>query len=362
MSALHEAFDEIAADVPAYGDLDRAIEQADHERHRRRLGVVAGLAAAAAVVAVVIGVLAVTRDGNDAPRPIGPSPTPTDHQTAIDPAQRNGRITGARRYFGPKVSNYQWRSFDPVSEIGLFVTAVDPDRSYDIEGLAVVGPTGPVATLTCARDLQCSPEEDWLSYAAALGPGADEITVESGDRTAQVIGYDGTLRRTLDLTATIPDGGAITGLGWSPDGGRLAVVDSSHQVWLVDGGDSASELAHRATVWGNPLWSPDGKTLLLDVQIGRTYGADVVALRLPPDGAADPVIAQTLYRSSRHFDWAGNLAWSPDGTRIAVRTRIPGSPGSAMSHRITVISAEDGTTISQHPNITGWLIWAAREG
>ncbi len=63
MSGLREAFEEIVADVPVYGDLDRAIEQADRER-RRRYGVVAGLAVAA-VVAVIVGVLAVTGDRTD---------------------------------------------------------------------------------------------------------------------------------------------------------------------------------------------------------------------------------------------------------------------------------------------------------
>lgn len=75
MSGLREAFDEIVADVPVYGDLDRAIEQAERERWRR-YGVVAGLAAAAAVVAVIVGMLAVTRDTDTAP-PISPSPSPT---------------------------------------------------------------------------------------------------------------------------------------------------------------------------------------------------------------------------------------------------------------------------------------------
>jgi Tol biopolymer transport system component len=42
--------------------------------------------------------------------------------------------------------------------------------------------------------------------------------------------------------------------------------------------------------------------------------------------------AQVLYRSNRHFDWAGNVAWSPDGTRIAVRTK----------DGVVEISAEDG--------------------
>ena len=35
MSGLHEAFDEIVARVPVYGDLDGAIEQAEQERRRR---------------------------------------------------------------------------------------------------------------------------------------------------------------------------------------------------------------------------------------------------------------------------------------------------------------------------------------
>ena len=80
MSGLHEAFDEIVVDGPVYGDLDRAIEQADRERHRR-YGVVASLAAAAAVVAVIIGVLAMNGDRDTSPQPIGPTPTPTPTPT-----------------------------------------------------------------------------------------------------------------------------------------------------------------------------------------------------------------------------------------------------------------------------------------
>lgn len=72
MSGLHEKFDEIVAGVPVYGDLDRAIEQAERER-RHRYGVVAGLAAAAAVVVVIVGMLAVTRDGDDSRQPIDPA-------------------------------------------------------------------------------------------------------------------------------------------------------------------------------------------------------------------------------------------------------------------------------------------------
>jgi hypothetical protein len=97
MSGLREAFDEIVADVPVYGDLDRAIEQAERER-RRRYGVVAGLAAAAAVVAVVVGMLTLTRDTDTAPPVLPrPSPTPTKTQgpdtwvdTAMTPTKGSG--------------------------------------------------------------------------------------------------------------------------------------------------------------------------------------------------------------------------------------------------------------------------------
>jgi hypothetical protein len=80
MSGLREAFDEIVADVPVYGDLGRAIEQADRER-RRRHGVAAVLVAAAAAVAVIVGVLAGTRDGSDSQQPIGPVTTPAPTST-----------------------------------------------------------------------------------------------------------------------------------------------------------------------------------------------------------------------------------------------------------------------------------------
>ena len=90
MSGLHEAFDEIVADVPVYGDLDRAIEQAKQER-RRRLGLVAGLSAAAAVLVLIAGALVVTGDDEaDSPSPIGPSPTPTESTSA--PAEWTGPV------------------------------------------------------------------------------------------------------------------------------------------------------------------------------------------------------------------------------------------------------------------------------
>jgi hypothetical protein len=306
------------------------------------------------------------------------SPPTTSSATAPDAVPLNGQVTDAETYFGVNAHSYGWRSFDPVSETGLFVTGPVGNADYELRRLAVVGRTGRIATLTC-RELPCA-QSSWLSYPAALGPGTDEVTVRAGERTAQVIGYDGTWRRTLDLGGTTAAGAEVWGLRWSPDGRRRAVFTHRDvadrgfcRMWLVDRGSGHAQLAYSlsspgaprdthdatdvdgkgcfwgATGWG---WSPDGKTLLLEVRTRNSpYGAEVVVLRLQPDGAADPVIARTLYHSNRHFDWAGNVAWSPDGTRIAVRTR----------KHITEISAEDGSVLARHPQIEGWLIWPAKE-
>lgn len=104
MSGLREAFDELVADVPVYGDLDRAIERADRERRRQR-GLLAGLAAAAAVVAVVVGVLAVTRSEGGSKEPVGPT-TPTP-----------GRTQGAHTWADTAVTvrdGYGWEVANPL--------------------------------------------------------------------------------------------------------------------------------------------------------------------------------------------------------------------------------------------------------
>lgn len=325
----------------------------------------------------------------------------TSHSAATSSSPRaapmtNGRLTSAERYLAGEAHGYDWRAFDPVTGTGLFAIAADPEstdrnRRRGAAGLGVVRRSGRVATLTCGTVLPCSPEDGYLSQVATLGPGEDEVTVRSDDDTAQVIGFDGTFRETVDLTRTTTTGAVVTNLRWTPDGSLLAVVTGEDRgkqglrgvtrVWLVDGASGGARLAYsmlsdatragridttgfdrQGRVWtpGWSLgWSPDGQTLLLDVLTGHSYGADVVALRRQPEGAAEPVLPQRLYHSNKSFDWWGNLAWSPDGSRIAVRTMVPRA--STGQHRVTVISAEDGRVVAQHRHIDGWLIWSARD-
>ena len=289
--------------------------------------------------------------------------TPTTRGTPVV----NGRITTVQRQLGRDVGSYHWLAFDNSSSTGLFVSYRScrqcRPRHIDVARLTVVGPAGRLATTVCSDRPPCRARRN--GNAATLGPAADEVTVESGDRSLSVIGYDGTLRRTIDLTDALARRDDVGGLAWSPDGGHLAVLTHRGRrgtdFWLVEG-DEPATLAY---TFGNPFaghaaWSPDGASLVFEALLPsrrhrgwiRDTGADVVVLHRSPEGRPPAMTLQTRYRSDRHFDWAGNIAWSPDGTRIAVRT----------GEGVVEISAQDGDELARHPQtrkLGGWLIWVA---
>jgi hypothetical protein len=290
-----------------------------------------------------------------------------------------GRVGEADTRFGVRVGGYAWRSFDPVSDTGLYLRRGTCTDCFDVfDGFTVVGRRGPVATLTCGSDVDCPRGGDWINVAGTLGPGEREVTVETGDREAQVLGYDGKVHRTLDLSGTLAPGERMNGMAWSARSGVLAVLTRQlgggaqvGRVWLVFPSGKArlayttmkvvsqsgsapvtlrpEDFDRDGFLWSLGGWSPDGQVLLLDVipGTGPDDGADVVALRMQPAEAERPAAVKTLYHSDRNFDSAGNLAWSPDGTRVAVRARS----------RIVEISPDDGRVLAQRPEIVGWLVW-----
>jgi hypothetical protein len=370
MSGLREAFDEIVADVPVYGALDRAIEQADRER-RHRNGRVAGLAAAAVVVAVIVGALAITRDGSDSQRPIGPS-TPTEkttQTTAPANAMVNGRIQDIEDY----LTRARPACDDCYVEGGAFNqdtgTLLVTSRRRDVlggpVGISVVGADGLHADLSCPGDFACRTQ----SGAETLGPGADELTVSSSDGEVQVIGYDGTVRRTIDLSAVLDESSEVGDLAWSPDGSRLAVITSRcpapvggtcpsefssdgrvAHVWLVDRDGGDPQRVHTASYTGplggkHPLayiwsleWSPDGRRLGFIEELARLGGVEeslsirAVSLLLPEPGQEGPGTAMTLYDyATRHP--SGGQGPRP-GARAVGRGRERPGPAPLRVHHV----------------------------
>lgn len=348
----------------------------DVRRGRRRVrrnralvtsGVAIGVTAAVALVTLLTGGV---RDTT--PQPTVPAPT----TAPTAPAPTNGHLTSAGKHFGVVHDGYEWRAFDAAHDRGLFASrpgcdSVCPEKQPT---LVVITPSGQVASLRCS----CPQGRLWLDGSATLGPGPAELTVPVDGRRLRVVAYDGAVHRTIDLRSSLAPDEQIIKSAWSADGHTLAVVTGQvkggagiSRVWLVDtagrvqlayalmnwqGGPGAPPLTLRtedfdgtggiATLNG---WSPDGTALLLDVRPqGRSqYGSRAVVLRMQPAGAPRPARIQTLYSSDRHFDWANSLAWSPDGTRIAVRTQA----------HIVEISPVDGRLLASRPPEDGWLIW-----
>lgn len=89
MNPLRAALDEMAANIPVYGDLDRAIEQVEHERRRRR--VLASLSVAAAVLLVIAGTLIGARALDSSSRPIAPLQEPSAAPLLVEGPLSPGR-------------------------------------------------------------------------------------------------------------------------------------------------------------------------------------------------------------------------------------------------------------------------------
>jgi hypothetical protein len=279
---------------------------------------------------------------------------------------------------------YTWDAFDQDTGSFLYV-------AQSIPRVWVVGADGLIAEFDCPPSSSCGANE-----METFGPGPDEVTVPSADtsgpqrgrilhsRSVHVIGFDGKVRDTLDISVAVTQGPRLSDLAWSPDGSRLAISTESDdldcdpcegKVWILDrdGGDPQlvfTERTSEAVVLRDLAWSPDGDTLGLLVAYGG-YGSGssdpesaeqvwprLVAVRMPSN---QPVRAETL---KVYDDWAPPekvfvvpddyhiafpFAWSPDGTRIAVI----GGGG------ITEISAENGEVLARHEAVgaEGPLAW-----
>jgi dipeptidyl aminopeptidase/acylaminoacyl peptidase len=234
--------------------------------------------------------------------------------------------------------SYHWDAFD--QDTGSFLYAAE-SRPH----VWVVGEGGLVAEFDCPPSSGCEQNQ-----MGTFGPGPDEITVPSADfLSAHVIGFDGTLRDTLDISRFF-QGQIISDLAWSPDGSRLAVSTQNTtrcdrsggpcgRVWIFDRDGSEPQLAYtdRTTRFGglrDLAWSPDGDNVALLVGpqgglcTGRMLWPRLVVLRVAP---GEPDRAETLkvYDDepnatvcilSDHYHLAFPFAWSPDGTRRRTST------------------------------------------
>ena len=146
------------------------------------------------------------------------------------------------------------------------------------------------ATLATAVTLSAS--------AVPAPPGNGAIVVESQGRLYAVDPGTGFER----------DLGPGSAASWSPDGGRIAFLDSG-AVSVMDADGTNRRRLGAGTADRRPVWSPDGRRLAL---VSGQLGSALLAI-------VDADTGERRELSAAAVNWPP--AWSPDGTRIAY-TRV----------------------------------------
>jgi Tol biopolymer transport system component len=196
-----------------------------------------------------------------------------------------------------------------------------------------------------------------LTLAVAIGLLATMLATPA---SAAYIGSNGRLAfvRANQIYTVAPSGQAedqLTSVGknirpkWSPDGRRIAYVketaDGSRDVWVMSAtGTNKTRVTDLGNVTTEPTWSPDGTTLAFAAddfdnpafsQLYTINSTEPFGSPTPIQGyltdcsdcplSTDPPSAdlQTIYVD--RF-----LAWSPDGSRIAVFNHDEGEFDSAI--------------------------------
>ena len=205
-----------------------------------------------------------------------------------------------------------------------------------------------VGSLGLDRELQAHPAFAWH-------PDGVQLAVTEG---ASILIQDSSGNSRL-LEDSDTDGTKIFGIAYAPDGKRLACVSASGRIWTVDTNsgallkvyDSGSEVISYPDLTAKSVaWSPDGtwlagigsgkKVKIWDEESGKEvaqkirgkFGKSLVIAWAPKiNGAAKLAVAGTndqllvidpskrqIVNQTVHGGWTTGLAWSPDGTQLAV--------------------------------------------
>jgi TolB protein len=203
--------------------------------------------------------------------------------------------------------------------------------------------------------------------AGLLGPTGPALAASSGENGKMAL-EDGYRIYTED-----PDGSSRTLLtggsepAWSPDGARIAFSDTGYDesgasstagVYIVnaDGTGRTRLSSDSARSDSHPVWSPDGTRVAfvgtyLECSDLHCHPASRKIYVAQADGSEQTPVAE-----GRVMD--DDLAWSPDGTRIAFATDRNGDNG-LYEYEIYVMGADgSGQTLLTTSNFLPDLTWA----
>ena len=203
-------------------------------------------------------------------------------------------------------------------------------RSIDGDALVLIDPaTGDRANLGEAAgdvtSLAWSPDGTRIAYGAVPTGTRDEYSpVPRG--SVYSVGVGGGAHSLLASSVGYVSGGETgSGIRWSPDGARIAVLTEAREtrLYLMNADGSDLDLLTKGVViehvLGSPglVWSPDGTRMAYATFSGDRDGLQI--WNASPDGSAPVLVFESPPAPEAGIWFAGGPVWSPDGTRIAFR-------------------------------------------
>ena len=182
--------------------------------------------------------------------------------------------------------------------------------------------------------LAWSPDGTRIAYAT-VPTGSPDGTRKGSVYTVSVDGGEHAL--IAESIGYVPGGEEGSGIQWSPDGTRIAVLADSGPgfprgtLYVMDpDGSDRRPLAEGVLIehiLGSPniVWSPDGRSIAYATV--SDAGDHLRIWSAPVDGSAPVLVFDATDEggpTGRPSGLAGGPVWSPDGTRIAFRYSRPG--------------------------------------
>lgn len=348
MNELKELLDREAHRVGADPDaFDSVLRVRDRRQRDRRIGtVVLSLAVFGAVIAFLVGTIGTPRS-----LPANPTPTTASHHNGEIAVRANVGDEGAIIQIDPTtghevtlpIAGVEGWPHGPITDL-----AWSPDGmtlAYVLDGVWVLdASSGESRKITpCGNGPH--------SCTVAWSPDGSSIAV-AHDSEIELVSADGSHRTNL---IPLGSGSTVRHPTWSPEGGRIAFVASvngpegSGGLYAIDRSGSGLQLlvdlppGDTLGVW-MPEWSPDGSKIayLSSGEWSKDKGWLLNVTVVDADGS-DPT---EILQAGRCFclGFAPGLAWSPDGTKMALVIPGPGpGPGPNLAADGLYVMDADGT-------------------
>jgi Tol biopolymer transport system component len=200
-----------------------------------------------------------------------------------------------------------------------------------------------------------SPDGRFVAYGFTIRP--PDADMADGREGLVVVDVSGNRKPHVIVTAE-----TFLTVQWSPDGSKLAYVDSEGKYTCCvlhvvnrDGRGDRMLTGNQLRQAINPTWSPDGRSIAY-----CSCGQGAIDLRvIAIDGSTDRTVATNLLAAT----------WSPDGSLLAGTRDVPGDPTRGMlvvvradgsGERTVATNAVESFWNAKHttPTLVGSPVWS----